>query len=128
MAKNGILIVEFANQLRDRGLSVREAIESSANIRLRPVVMTMIATVLGGMPLILAGGAGSEARAALGWIMVGGLSLAAVSTLFLTPVAYLLLARFSKPKSHEEERLNRELEAAQSVPVVREGPAPAPAE
>ncbi|HHY50678.1 MAG TPA: efflux RND transporter permease subunit, partial [Alphaproteobacteria bacterium] len=80
MAKNGILIVEFANQLRDRGLSVREAIESSANIRLRPVVMTMIATVLGGMPLILAGGAGSEARAALGWIMVGGLSLAAVST------------------------------------------------
>jgi HAE1 family hydrophobic/amphiphilic exporter-1 len=52
MAKNGILIVEFANQLRDRGMSVREAIENSANIRLRPVVMTMIATVLGGMPLI----------------------------------------------------------------------------
>jgi HAE1 family hydrophobic/amphiphilic exporter-1 len=124
MAKNGILIVEFANQLRDRGMNVREAIESSANVRLRPVVMTMIATVLGGMPLILAGGAGSEARAALGWIMVGGLSLAAVSTLFLTPVAYLLLARFSKPKSHEEEWLNRELEAAQSIPVVHEGPAP----
>ena len=123
MAKNGILIVEFANQLRDRGLSVREAVESASNIRLRPVVMTMIATVLGGMPLILGHGAGAEARAALGWIMVGGLSLAAVSTLFLTPVAYLLLARFSKPKSVEEARLTRELEAADAVPEVKEGPA-----
>ncbi|MDC9825888.1 efflux RND transporter permease subunit [Devosia sp. ZB163] len=125
MAKNGILIVEFANQLRDRGQSVREAVENSANIRLRPVVMTMIATVLGGVPLIIAGGAGSEARAALGWIMVGGLSLAAVATLYLTPVAYLLLARFSKPKAVEEERLQRELEAAEAL---EHGAAPAPAE
>jgi HAE1 family hydrophobic/amphiphilic exporter-1 len=123
MAKNGILIVEFANQLRDRGLSVREAVETAANIRLRPVVMTMIATVLGGVPLIVAGGAGAEARAALGWIMVGGLSFAAVSTLFLTPVAYLLLARFSKPKSEEEARLQRELAAADTMPNVEEGPA-----
>jgi len=115
MAKNGILIVEFANQLRDRGQSVREAVENSANIRLRPVVMTMIATVLGGVPLIVSGGAGSEARAALGWIMVGGLSFAAVSTLYLTPVAYLLLARFSKPKALEEARLQRELAAADAA-------------
>ena len=128
MAKNGILIVEFANQLRDRGMSVREAIEASANIRLRPVVMTMIATVLGGMPLILAGGAGSEARAALGWIMVGGLGFAAISTLFLTPVAYLLLAGFSRPKTHEEEKLTRELAEAASIPSVREAQGPAPAE
>jgi len=134
MAKNGILIVEFANQLRDRGQSVREAIENSANIRLRPVVMTMIATVLGGVPLIIAGGAGSEARAALGWIMVGGLSFAAVSTLYLTPVAYLLLARFSKPKSVEEARLQAELAAAGTLeepdPMDQHGrgPAPAPAE
>jgi HAE1 family hydrophobic/amphiphilic exporter-1 len=129
MAKNGILIVEFANQLRDRGFSVREAVETAANIRLRPVVMTMIATVLGGMPLILAGGAGAEARAALGWIMVAGLSFAAVSTLLLTPVAYLLLARFSKPKSEEEARLQRELAAAEAVPNTQEGdPAPVPAE
>jgi len=123
MAKNGILIVEFANQLRDRGLPVREAVETAANIRLRPVVMTMIATVLGGVPLIVAGGAGAEARAALGWIMVGGLSFAAVSTLFLTPVAYLLLARFSKPKSEEEARLQSELAAADTVPNIQEGPA-----
>ncbi|WP_421759399.1 efflux RND transporter permease subunit [Devosia sp.] len=136
MAKNGILIVEFANQLRDRGLSVREAVENSANIRLRPVVMTMIATVLGGVPLILAGGAGSEARAALGWIMVGGLSLAAISTLYLTPVAYLLLARFSKPKSEEEAYLQRELDLAATMeagpdphaPVSHGGPQAAPAE
>jgi HAE1 family hydrophobic/amphiphilic exporter-1 len=118
MAKNGILIVEFANQLRDRGMNVREAIENASNIRLRPVVMTMIATVLGGVPLIVAGGAGAEARAALGWIMVGGLSFAAISTLYLTPVAYLLLARFSKPKSEEEARLVRELEAAETIPNV----------
>jgi HAE1 family hydrophobic/amphiphilic exporter-1 len=112
MAKNGILIVEFANQLRDRGLAVREAIEEASNIRLRPVVMTMIATVLGGVPLVLSSGAGAEARRALGWIIVGGLGFAAVSTLFLTPVAYLLLARFSKPKAHEEARLETEMASA----------------
>jgi len=118
MAKNGILIVEFANQLRDRGLSVREAIEESANIRLRPVLMTMIATVLGGVPLVISTGAGAEARQALGWIIVGGLGFAAISTLFLTPVAYLLIARFSKPKAHEEQRLERELDAAETAMVA----------
>jgi HAE1 family hydrophobic/amphiphilic exporter-1 len=122
MAKNGILVVEFANQLRDRGLKVREAVEEAANTRLRPVMMTMIATVLGGLPLILAGGAGAESRAALGWIMVGGLSLAAVATLYLTPVVYLLLARFSKPRVEEEARLVRELGEAEAAAT------PAPAE
>lgn len=110
MAKNGILIVEFANQLRDRGMSVAEAIEQASNIRLRPVLMTMIATILGGVPLVLASGAGAEARAALGWVIVGGLGFAAIATLYLTPVAYLLLARFSKPKSEEEARLEREFD------------------
>jgi HAE1 family hydrophobic/amphiphilic exporter-1 len=112
MAKNGILIVEFANQLRDRGMGVREAIEEASNIRLRPVVMTMICTILGGLPLVLAAGAGAEARVALGWIIVGGLGLATVSTLFLTPVAYLLLGRFVTPKIEEEARLKRELDEA----------------
>lgn len=112
MAKNGILIVEFANQLRDRGLGVREAIEQASVIRVRPVMMTMICTVLGGLPLVLASGAGAEARVALGWVIVGGLGLATVSTLFLTPVAYLLLGRFVTPKTHEEARLKRELEEA----------------
>uniref|UniRef100_UPI002AFE0E11 efflux RND transporter permease subunit n=1 Tax=Devosia sp. TaxID=1871048 RepID=UPI002AFE0E11 len=120
MAKNGILIVEFANQLRDRGRSVREAIEEASNIRLRPVMMTMIATIIGGVPLVLASGAGAEARAALGWVIVGGLSFAAISTLYLTPVAYLLLARFSKPKVEEEARLEQELDAALGEPAPAE--------
>ena len=114
MAKNGILIVEFANQLRDRGQSVRQAIENAANIRLRPVMMTMICTIVGGLPLIMASGAGAEARIALGWVIVGGLGLATISTLFLTPVAYLLLGRFVSPKVEEEARLHREIDAAQA--------------
>jgi hydrophobic/amphiphilic exporter-1 (mainly G- bacteria), HAE1 family len=115
MAKNGILIVEFANQLRDRGLGVREAIEQASNIRLRPVMMTMLCTIVGGLPLVLASGAGAEARVSLGWVIVGGLGLSTVTTLFMTPVAYLLLGRFITPKVQEEARLKRELEEAAYV-------------
>jgi len=120
MAKNGILIVEFADQLRDRGLSVREAVEEAANIRLRPVTMTMICAVLGGVPLVLASGAGAEARIALGWVIVGGLGLATISTLYITPVAYLLLGRFTRPKAEEHARLQRELEQATRKPSAAE--------
>ncbi|MBR2657108.1 MAG: efflux RND transporter permease subunit [Loktanella sp.] len=109
MAKNGILIVEFANQLRDAGAEVREAIEQAATIRLRPVMMTMTSTVLGGVPLILSSGAGAEAREALGWVVVGGLGLATLATLYLTPVAYLLLAPFGSPRRREQEFLEQEL-------------------
>ena len=115
MAKNGILIVEFADQLRDKGMNVRQAIEEAANIRLRPVCMTMICSVLGGVPLILASGAGAEARVALGWVIVGGLGLATIATLFVTPVAYLLLGRFTKPRAEEEARLERELVRAAAL-------------
>ena len=115
MAKNGILIVEFANQLRDRGQDVRSAIEDAANIRLRPVMMTMIATIVGAVPLVLASGAGAEARIALGWVLVGGLGLATVVTLYLTPVAYLTIAGLTKPHVDEEKRLQRELEAAAAL-------------
>ncbi len=114
MAKNGILIVEFANQLRDKGATVHDAIMDASTIRLRPVMMTMTSTVLGGVPLVLSSGAGAEAREALGWVIVGGLGLATLSTLYLTPVAYLLLARFSTPKAKEEARLQVELQAAQA--------------
>ncbi len=124
MAKNGILIVEFANQLRDRGMKLHEAIEEAANIRLRPVVMTMLCTIVGGLPLVLASGAGAEARIALGWVIVGGLGLSTISTLYLTPVAYLLLGRFVTPKVEEEKRLHRELEEAS----VKEAAAAQPAE
>ncbi len=114
MAKNGILIVEFANQLRDAGNDVRSAIHDASTVRLRPVMMTMTSTVLGGVPLILSTGAGAEAREALGWVIVGGLGLATLSTLYLTPIAYLLLAGFSKPRAEEERRLLNELEGALS--------------
>jgi len=115
MAKNGILIVEFADQLRDRGLKIREAIEQAANTRLRPVSMTMICTILGGMPLVLASGAGAEARIALGWVIVGGLGLATVATLYITPVVYLTLARFIRPRAAEQLALEHELSSASSI-------------
>ena len=116
MAKNGILMVEFANQLRDRGQPVMEAIRNASLIRLRPIVMTMIATVLGGLPLLFTGGAGAESRRALGWIIVGGLGFATLATLFLTPVVFSLLAGFAKPRAAEEARLERELAEAEARP------------
>ena len=116
MAKNGIFIVEFANQLRDKGADVHSAIMGAATIRLRPVMMTMASTVLGGVPLILSQGAGAEARTVLGFVIVGGLGFATLFTLYLTPVAYLLLAGFSTPRSTEEARLMRELAEADAQP------------
>ena len=73
-------------------------------------MMTMISTIFGGVPLVLATGAGAEARIALGWVIVGGLGLATSATLFLTPVAYLVFARFVTPHAEEAERLQRELD------------------
>lgn len=109
MAKNGILVVEFADQLRDRGKSVIEAVSEAATTRLRPVMMTMLSTVLGALPLILGGGAGAEARGAIGWVVFGGLGIATVFTLVLIPVIYSLLAPLAKPRAHAGVRLDREL-------------------
>ena len=122
MAKNGILIVEFANQLREEGQGVREAIENAARIRLRPVMMTMVATVVGGVPLVLASGAGAEARAALGYVIVGGLGLATFSTLYVTPVAYLILGRFSKPNAEKTARLHQDIAEAETAHRERRRP------
>ena len=112
MAKNSILMVEFADQLRDQGRSVLEAAQEAAATRLRPIVMTMAATVVGALPLVLGSGPGAESRAAIGWVIFGGLSLAALFTLFLTPVVYLGIARFSKPRASEGERLAEEMKQA----------------
>jgi len=109
MAKNGILIVEFANQLRDEGKAVTQSAIDAAVLRLRPIVMTVISTILGAMPLVLASGAGAESRTAIGTVIVGGLLLSGILTLFLTPVLYSLLARFTKPRSAIERRLDAEL-------------------
>ncbi|WP_181699567.1 efflux RND transporter permease subunit [Chthonobacter albigriseus] len=125
MAKNGILIVEFANQLRDEGMSVRRSIEEACRIRLRPVMMTMIATIVGAVPLTIAFGAGAEARQALGWVLVGGLGIATVFTLYLTPVVYLLLAGFSKPRASEEAKLAKELREAEGLRLIDDHALPA---
>ncbi len=109
MAKNGILIVEFANQLRDEGMSVREAAVEASVLRLRAIVMTLISTILGAVPLVLASGAGAESRIAIGTVIVGGLLLSGVLTLFLTPVLYNLLARFTTPRSRIEKMIETEL-------------------
>ena len=92
-AKNGVLIVEFINQMRDAGRSFEEAIIEASGIRLRPVVMTTISTVMGSIPLILATGAGSESRTVLGIVVFSGVSLATFLTLFVVPSFYALLAR-----------------------------------
>ena len=92
-AKNGVLIVEFINQLRDAGRSFEDAIVEASGIRLRPVVMTTISTVMGSIPLILAAGAGSESRTVLGTVVFSGVTLATLLTLFVVPSFYALLAR-----------------------------------
>ena len=93
ISKHGILIVEFANQLQERGRSKAEAAMESAGLRLRPILMTTGAMVLGSIPLALADGAGAEARHQIGWVIVGGMSFGTVLTLFVVPVVYVLLAR-----------------------------------
>ena len=108
-AKNGILIVEFANQLRDEGASVRDAVLDASVIRLRPIMMTVISTILGAVPLVLATGAGAESRIAIGTVIIGGLGFASILTLFLTPVLYNLMAGWSKPRRAAEYRLEAEL-------------------
>jgi len=108
-AKNGILIVEFANQLRDEGRSVHQAIVESASVRLRPILMTSIATVVGAVPLVLAGGPGSASRATIGVVVIFGVSLSTLLSLYVVPAFYTLIAPYTKsPESvaHELKALD----------------------
>jgi len=107
ITKNGILIVEFANQLRLKGVARLEAVIEASTLRLRPILMTSFATVLGALPLATSHGAGAEARAAIGWVIVGGMMLGTFLTLFVIPVAYSLLVRkiHDPNKDSESERL-----------------------
>lgn len=127
MAKNAILMVEFADQLRERGYGVYEAAREASLVRVRPIMMTMMSTVLAGLPLIIGTGAGSEARAAIGWVVFGGLGLAGIFTLYLTPALYVLIAWLSPPRTAESERTERELAEAERL-FGEDGRQPAPAE
>ena len=102
ITKHGILIVEFANQLRDRGGALRVAIVESAVLRLRPILMTTGAMVLGALPLALARGAGAESRQPIGWVVVGGLLVGTLLTLFVVPTVYTLLATRHRTRREEE--------------------------
>jgi len=120
-AKNGILIVEFANQLRDRGLDFEEAVFRAARLRLRPVAMTGLSTAMGALPLVLSSGAGAMSRMALGAVICFGATSACLLTLFVVPIGYYYLARSqASPKAleHKLESLRR----------AHGQPAPAPEE
>lgn len=105
-AKNGILIVEFANQLRDEGRSIHQAIVEASAVRLRPILMTSIATVVGAVPLVVAGGPGSASRATIGIVVIFGVSFSTLLSLFVVPAFYVLLARYTK----SPEAVSQELE------------------
>ncbi len=109
IAKNGILIVEFANQLRDRGIEFYEAIVEASCVRLRPVIMTSLCTAGGAIPLILAFGAGAESRRTIGAVVFFGVTISVLLTLFLIPSVYALLARKTQSPEHIT-RLVEELE------------------
>lgn len=109
ITKHGILIVEFANQKREAGLSPMEAAVESAVLRLRPILMTTGAMVFGAMPLAFAAGAGAESRQQIGWVIVGGVSLGTILTLFVVPTVYSMVAGRHKV-AHRDE-------AAKAVPA-----------
>ncbi len=118
-AKNGILIVEFANQLRQRQMSFYRAILKAADVRLRPIVMTGITTAAGAIPLILSSGAGAETRKVIGIVVLAGVLSATVFTLFIVPVAYSLLSRRTGIPGEVSRRLEREQALARKKTVPR---------
>lgn len=110
-AKNGILIVEFANQLRDEGKDFLEALMTASEVRFRPIIMTSLTTIAGSLPLVLASGAGAETRVVIGLVILFGVLASTVFTLFIVPVAYNLIARFTKSPNAITEQLERELKS-----------------
>ena len=93
IAKNGILVVEFANKLQEQGKAKLEAVTEAALTRLRPILMTSVATVAGHFPLTLVEGAGAAARNSIGLVLVGGMAIGTLLTLFVLPSVYMLLAK-----------------------------------
>jgi multidrug efflux pump len=106
-AKNGILIVDFANKLRDEGRSVREAIVEAAAVRLRPILMTSVATMMGASPLVLAGGPGSASRSTIGVVVIFGVAFSTLLSLFVVPSFYALLAPYTRSPDALTKRLEK---------------------
>jgi multidrug efflux pump len=123
-AKNGILIVEFANQLRDQGRSIKEAIVESSSLRLRPIIMTSIATAFGALPLMLWQGAGAGSRQTIGVVIFTGAMFATLLTLFVVPVIYGALARFTRSPEYTARKIEeweaQEQTANDQVPIAAE--------
>jgi len=117
--KNGILIVEFANQLRDRGIEFVEAVIEAASIRLRPVLMTSLCTAFGAVPLMTATGAGAESRQSIGAAVFFGTVLSLALTLYVVPALYALIARNTKSPHHVSDLLDR-LSGASNVSADRQ--------
>jgi multidrug efflux pump len=107
ITKHGILIVEFTNQLRIQGMEMTDALIRAASQRLRPILMTTGAMVLGAVPLALATGAGAESRIQIGWVIVGGMSLGTLLTVFVVPTMYSLFARRTIPGADTREIAER---------------------
>jgi multidrug efflux pump len=107
MTKNGILIVEFSNQLRERGYSVRDAVIEASVLRLRPILMTSIAMIGGAIPLAWSTGAGAEARNAIGSVIVGGVTLSTLLTVLVVPSIYLLIGGYTKPATYVSELIDK---------------------
>jgi len=122
-AKNGVLIVEFANQLRDRGEDIRDAVLDAATVRFRPILMTSAATTFGALPLLLGHGAGWESRQPIGIVIVFGVSISALLTLFIVPALYALFARRTSSPQH----VSRLIEQMQRSASVDRNAAAAPA-
>ncbi len=125
-AKNGILIVEFANQLRDRGVEFVEAVIEASAIRLRPVLMTSLCTLFGAVPLLLASGAGAESRRAIGAVVVYGIGFSCLLTLYIVPTLYKLLARNSRSPEYVSRMLERVRSAHSAAAEKPATPPPAP--
>ena len=109
ITKHGILIVEFTNQLRGQGMEMVDALVKASSQRLRPILMTTGAMVLGALPLALATGAGAESRIQIGWVIVGGMSLGTLLTVFVVPIMYSLFARQNVPGANQTEARDQPL-------------------